>query len=95
MSITRATEITGTILETTRGKSSQYGNPSYRVLIHITAIEGTPVASPSGEPVTVTLSTAPNAGIAYGLTNREYREAPHTFILNRHGKITSARKVAN
>lgn len=95
MRITRASEITGTVIETTRGKSSQYGNPSYRVLIRLTEIEGTPVAVSNEALATVTLSTAPNAGIAYGITNREYREAPHTFMLNRHGKLTSARKVDN
>ena len=79
--------ITGIVTEVKRRGTSKMGNPSWHVTLDLQGIDGVLV-----EPVSrVTIATATNAQIGYAIGNREYRETPHTFILDRHGRILYAR----
>lgn len=68
--------ITGVVVETVRARSSQFGNPAYRVTVE----------DEHGDRITRT--TAANASIGYAITNREYRETSHSFEVNAAGRIT-------
>lgn len=66
--------ITGKVTATKRHGHTAYGNPV----------------------MSIQFDTAPgawfrisdNAGIVYAIENREYRDTPHTFTLNRAGRIS-------
>jgi hypothetical protein len=70
------TKIVGKITAAERMASSPESNP--RFMITIMTTEGNAVAYP----------TSPNAGFAYGIENREYREHDHEFVINYRGNIT-------
>lgn len=70
--------ITGKVIATEYASTSYLGNPAYWVTLD------------NGE----TYRTMDNAGLAYGITNPEYREDAHVFTLTRAGRIRSARKAA-
>lgn len=70
--------VTGKIVSTEHASTSYMGNPAYWITLD------------NGE----TYRTMDNAGLAYGITNPEYRETDHTFTLTRAGRIRSARKAA-
>lgn len=72
--------ITGRIVATRHAGTSGMGNPTFDVAID------------TGHGVEI-LTTAANAGIAYGIGGRVYRDEPHTFDMNKRGRITSARRV--
>lgn len=74
--------LTGTITATKHAGTSYYGNPAYWVTI----------STEAGD--TVTLRTQDNSGLAYGITNPEYRDEAHAFTLTRAGRIRSAVKAA-
>ena len=78
-------EITGKVTDVKRAGTSGMGNPAYYVTLDAVSAEG---ADHSG-----TYRTMDNAGLAYGITNPEYREAEHVFTLTRAGRIRSARKA--
>ena len=70
--------IVGTISTARRIGNTRNGNGKYRVT----------VASPDlGDLV---IDTAPDSSVAIGIGNRENRETPHRFILNRRGQISHA-----
>lgn len=69
--------VTGRVIAAKRVGTSAYGNPAYMVTLD------------NGE----TYRTMDNAGIAYGITNPEYRDTAHVFTLTRAGRIRSARKA--
>lgn len=72
----RSTTITARVLRTERMRSSKYGNPRFRVTL-----------DPGEGLELVTLPTSPDAGVAYGIENREYRDRPHAFHVNGRGHI--------
>ena len=72
------TTIVGKVTATQRMASSRNGNP--RFMITIMTTEGEAVAH----------STSPDASIAYGIENREYREQDHEFVINSKGSIVYA-----
>jgi len=86
--MSNASTITGIVIDTKRAGTSQYGNPAYDVTIRITEIEGIPVETSHESLATVTLRTMTNSGLAYEITNRNYKETPHTFALTRAGRIS-------
>lgn len=86
--MSNASTITGIVLDTKRAGTSQLGNPAYDVTIRITEIEGTPVEVSHESLATVTLRTVANSGLAYEITNRNYRDEPHTFALAKSGRIS-------
>lgn len=67
--------ITGRVVGTRRAGTSRMGNPSFDVAID----------TDYGVEI---LTTATNADIAYGITNRNYRDTPHTFVTDKRGRIT-------
>lgn len=69
--------VTGKIVAAKRVSTSAYGNPAYMVTLDNGA----------------TYRTMDNAGVAYGITNPEYREVDHVFTLTRAGRIRSARRA--
>lgn len=85
-----AQTITGKVLDTKHVGTSKMGNPSYDVTVRLETIDGTPV---QGEQ-DVTIRTQSDSSLAYGITNREYREETHEFALTKAGRIRTARKVA-
>ena len=85
-----AQTITGKVIRTDRAGTSHMGNPSYDDTIRVETIDGTPV---QGEQ-DVTVRTQSDSGLAYGITNLEYRELTHEFSLTKAGRIRTARKVA-
>lgn len=70
-------EVAGRVIATKYASTSYLGNPSYWVTLD------------NGE----TYRTMDNSGLAYGITNPEYRETEHTFTLTRAGRIRSARRA--
>ena len=84
-----AKTVTGRVIDAQRVSTSTYGNPTYMVTLAISAIDGVPAES--SEPVNI--RTMDDAGLAYGITNPEYREVEHVFTLTRAGRIRSARKA--
>jgi hypothetical protein len=70
------TRIVGKITATERMASSPQANP--RFMITIMTTEGEAVAH----------ATSPNAGFAYGIENREYREQDHEYVINYRGNIS-------
>ena len=86
---TSAKTVTGKVIDTKRAGTSSMGNPSFDVTLSITKIDGTDTA----QPYMVTIRTQSNAGLAYGIENREYRDSDHEYTLSRHGRIVSAVKA--
>lgn len=86
---TSAKTVTGKVVGTKHAGTSQMGNPSYDVTLSITKIDGTDTA----QPYMVTVRTQSNAGLAYGIENREYRDNDHEYTLSRHGRIVKAAKA--
>lgn len=67
--------IIGKVTGTKRLRSSRNGNPRFEVTIHTVGREDRE------------FPTAPDAGVAYGIENRDYREAEHVFIITSRGNI--------
>lgn len=90
MRIEQAKTITGKIVETKRAGTSTMGNPTYYVWIDIELLDG--IEAVSSFPVK--LRTKSNAGLAYEITNPNYRVESHTFHLSRAGRVAWAEKVS-
>ena len=70
--------ITGRVVATKHAGTSTMGNPSYWVTLDTGDI----------------FRTSANAGIAYGITNRNFRDEAHVFSLTKAGRISGAMSVA-
>ena len=70
--------ITGRVVATKHAGTSNMGNPSYWVALDTGDI----------------FRTSANAGIAYEITNRNFRDEAHTFTLTKAGRISGAMSVA-
>lgn len=68
--------ITGRVVRTERIGSTRWGNPMYWVGIE----------DASGHDDVYRLSN--DAGLAYAITNPEYRDTPHTFELTKAGRLS-------
>lgn len=64
--------ITGKVVNVIRHGHTYYGNPTMSVQLD------------TGE----TYRISNNAGLVYGIENREFRDEPHTFALTRAGRIS-------
>lgn len=89
VSSSAAKAITARVTGTRRVGTTSIGNPTYAVTLEISAIEG----MPTNAPVTLELRTAPNAGIAYSITNSELRDFPHNFQLSPRSQIQSVTRA--
>lgn len=75
--------IIGKVTATKRLRSSKYGNPRFEVTIHTAGREDRE------------FPTAPDAGVAYGIENRDFRDAEHVFIINGRDNIEQAFALNN
>lgn len=73
--------VVGTISAAERTGNTRNGNGKFRVT----------VSSP--ELGDLVLDTSPDSSVAIGIGNREYRETPHRFILNKRGQISHAEAI--
>jgi len=64
--------ITGKVTRVIRHGHTVYGNPMVSVVLD------------TGESYRI----SNDAGLAYGIENREFRDTPHTFALTRAGRIS-------
>lgn len=69
--------VTGKVIATKHAGTSGMGNPAYWVTLD------------NGE----IYRTSANTGLAYGITNPEYRDEAHVFTLTAAGRIRTARKA--
>lgn len=76
-----AESVTGVVTATKRERNSVYGNPSYTVVIReASGREGI-------------YRTSANVGLAYAITNAEFRDVPHEFGLTRAGRLNGYSRV--
>jgi len=68
----KGASVTGRVTATKRIGQSRNGNPSFSVTLN----DG------------VTYRTASDAALSYAIENSEYQKSPHTFGLDRDGKLT-------
>lgn len=73
--------IIGRVTNTTRMRSSRYGNPRFEVTIHTTG---------TGDRA---FRTQPDGSLGYAIQNPEYRNAEHVFVIDGRDQIILARPL--
>jgi len=78
-----AASITGKVVATRHAGTSGMGNPSYWVAIE---------RNTGGSDI---LKTSANSGLAYEITNPNFRDQNHTFELTKAGRLSGRYTAAN
>ena len=73
-------EITGTVGRIERVGHTVYGNPTMRVYVEGTSVDG---QDQSG-----IYRISDNASLVYAIENPEFRDEPHTFAITKAGRIS-------
>lgn len=78
MSCEKTNEVTATITQLTRRRSSANGNPAWRIMLDGGAV----------------LDTEPDVSVSYELGNPEFRDTAVRFDLNKYGRVIYAKPIS-